>query len=264
MHPRECASRGQSRPHRQSQDTPLSPSTDLFGTRKGRSLCRGKSLYEYLKGGVPMSELRPPIRLWQIVPEIVRYLLELLLGLGSRPSHCPHCGMAGPQKWGRYLRRPKCGSGTWLFIIPIQRYRCGRGCCTFSVLPSFLCRYLHYFSYVVTSTHEEFAAEPDIDLFCLPCEMDGPSFLTVRRWTTLLAKNNVQDWIKCKADRLTIPCPPGSEPLPPKELLELGAAIARAAQDPIVASGLLQWGKLRFGVRYSPENQSYSNHPLYA
>lgn len=238
-----------------------------------------------------MVEVQAAVHFWQILSAIALYLTELygirsarpeqyqtLSAVGiyfwehrqgrlTRPEQCPHCGSARLSKCGQYRRRPRIGSGWKLFKVPIQRFLCSECEVTFSKLPPFLCRYLHYFAYVVEATLEEYSQDPTLCLSSLPLEFEGPSTRTVSRWVGLFYCESVGTWLTCKAQRLVLDGPVERAPrsvLRPSDRLSTCQRVFEASGLRLPIGALLQWARLRGKVRYAPEHSSFQHHPLYA
>jgi hypothetical protein len=96
-------------------------------------------------------------------------------------------------QWACYWRTDaKLECGTPIEPIPIRRWRClEHG--TYSFLPPFFARYIHYLVYVVRVVQEwliDYAQSLETLL-----EVTGPSVDTVRRWVWQLTGPNQQRWL---------------------------------------------------------------------
>lgn len=102
------------------------------------------------------------------------------------------------QSWGYYERTDvRDGDGSRFEPIPIRRFYCRQCKQTFSFLPDFLCRYLHYLGDVVSQAFSDWLAGRPIKE--LPLQMAGPAMLTVRRWLQRLTCHQVQTWLEQRA-----------------------------------------------------------------
>ena len=156
------------------------------------------------------------------------------------------------QSWGCYERTDiRDGDGFRFEPIPIQRFYCRKCKRTFSVLPAFLCRYLHYLGDVVGQVFSDWLAGRPIKE--LPLRMAGPALLTVRRWLQRLTCHQVQAWLEQRAQ--TTPS------LVMKHLgrrtWTLAQGITKATKSHALPAALIQWAKLRHLLRYGFSTHSH-------
>lgn len=157
------------------------------------------------------------------------------------------------------MRRP---DGTALAPVPVQRYRCRDCGKTFSWLPPFLCRYLHYLAEVVQGAFKEYASDRWRSVAEIPSQADGPSFLTVWRWTRLIESLRLRGWLEAKLQAISLnwpesllsrvrnvfPVPLDARPFAWKTLEMARTLCAGTANIPAC---VVQLGKLRLARRYS-------------
>lgn len=155
------------------------------------------------------------------------------------------------QSWGYYERTDvRDGDGSRFEPIPIRRFYCRQCKQTFSFLPDFLCRYLHYLGDVVSQAFSDWLAGRPIKE--LPLQMAGPAMLTVRRWLQRLTCHQAQTWLEQRA-----------KAPPPLEIQHLGwrawklaQCIIKATNSHATPAALIQWAKLRHLLRYGSSTYS--------
>lgn len=155
------------------------------------------------------------------------------------------------QGWGCYERTDvRDGDGARFEPIPVRRFHCRKCKRTFSVLPRFLCRYLHYLGEAVGRVFLDWLAGHPIEE--IPLQMDGPALLTVRRWLQRLTCLQVQAWLEQRA-----------RDAPSLEIKQLGKrawalaqAITKATSSHALPAALIQWAKLRHLLRYGSSTYS--------
>lgn len=159
------------------------------------------------------------------------------------------------QGWGCYERTDvRDGDGLRFEPIPIRRYYCRKCEQAFSVLPSFLCRCLHYRANVVGQTFVDWLEGRPIEE--IPLQMDGPSLLTVRRWLQRLTCPLVQAWLEERAQAL--------QRAPSLEIKHLGKrawalaqGITQTTSSHASPAALICWAKLRHLLRYGSSTYSH-------
>lgn len=156
------------------------------------------------------------------------------------------------QGWGCYERTDvRDGDGARFEPIPIQRFYCRKCKRTFSVLPAFLCCYLHYLAHVVGRVFSDWLAGHPIEE--LPLQMDGPALLTVRKWIQRLTCLQVQAWLEQRA-RVA---PSLETKHLGKRAWALAQAITKATSSLAKPAALIQWAKLRHLLRYGSSTYSH-------
>jgi len=166
---------------------------------------------------------------------------------------CRNCGRV-PQGWGCYERTDvRDGDGFRFKPLPIRRFYCRKCKRTFSVLPAFLCRYLHYLGDVVGRAFTDWLAGRPIEE--IPLQMDGPALLTVRRWLTRLMSLQVQAWLEQRAQALQR-APSLEIKHPAHRVWILAQSITKTANSLAKPAALIQWANLRHLLRYGSSTYS--------
>lgn len=121
---------------------------------------------------------------------------------------------------------------------------CGNGHGTYSWLPPFLCRYLRSLARVVQKAFEEYAI--GLPLKVIPTNAEGPTFLTVWRWTQLLEQPRIRSKLEVEASRPVL-VPTGGRPYAQRTLALAECVVGRYSQ---LSATLIQWVSLLLRPRY--------------
>lgn len=137
--------------------------------------------------------------------------------------------------------------------LPIGRYRCSNGHGTFSKLPAFLCRYIHFLAVVVWTAFEDYVR--GCPLKNIPSGMGGPTFGTVCRWLSMLRCPQIGLWLEQKRQASRSESVPSEALNIAQRTWALAQSITKRRTD--CPAALTVWARLLHLTRYgSPTYQN--------